>query len=142
MQQDWWIALKGIFPRLHTMTTKDQRLLSVKPFSRTVEFGDKIIRIIMKPKYPAGNAIKVAVVTDYVLLSEGIAVTLTPGQVGSAHLTHGIPNSAPLGTYTSYGNVGPYPVVWDSDSFTFTVTSTASPGTRQKWELLENGLTK
>ena len=71
-----------------------------------------------------------------------VTVTLSSGQVRSAHLTHGIPNSAPLGTYTYYGNVWPYPVVWDSDSFTFTVTSTASPGTRQKWELLENGLTK
>jgi len=69
-------------------------------------------------------------------------VTLSAGQTGSAYLTYGIPAIAPLGTYTYYGNVGPYPVVWDSDSFTFTVTSTASIGTRQNWELLENNLTK
>ena len=53
-------------------------------------------------------------------------------------------SSAHLGTYTYYGQVGPYPVVWDSDSFTFTATSTLAPQgeTRKGWELLENGLTK
>jgi len=71
-----------------------------------------------------------------------VTVTLTPGQTKSAHLTHGIPATAPLGTYTYYGNVGPYPAMWDSDSFTFTVTTTATLGTRKGWELLENGLTK
>ena len=73
-----------------------------------------------------------------------VTVTLSPGQVRSAHLTHGIPTSAPLGTYTYYGQVGPYPTIWDSDSFNFTVTSTLAPQgeTRKGWELLENGLTK
>ena len=73
-----------------------------------------------------------------------VAVALLPGAVGSAHLTHRIPATAPLGTYTYYGNVGPYPVVWDSDSFNFTVTSALAPQgeTRKGWELLENGLTK
>ncbi|MBI4654718.1 MAG: right-handed parallel beta-helix repeat-containing protein [Nitrospirae bacterium] len=73
-----------------------------------------------------------------------VAVTLTAGQTKSAHLTHGIPTTASLGTYTYYGNVGTYPTVWDADSFTFTVTSTLSPAgeTRKEWELIENGLTR
>ncbi len=73
-----------------------------------------------------------------------VTVTLNPGQTRSAHLTHGIPASAPLGTYTYFGNVGPYPFIWDSDSFQFTVTSTAASQEtpRERWELLENGLTK
>ncbi|MBI4653726.1 MAG: DUF1566 domain-containing protein, partial [Nitrospirae bacterium] len=73
-----------------------------------------------------------------------VSVTLTAEQTKSAHLSHKIPTSAPLGTYTYYGSVGPYPALWDSDSFNFTVTATLSPAgeTRKGWELLENGLTK
>ena len=52
-----------------------------------------------------------------------VNVTLNPGQTKNAHLTHNIPNTAPLGTYTYYGQVGPYPVVRDSDSFNFDVTT-------------------
>ena len=51
-----------------------------------------------------------------------ITVTLTPGQTQSTHLTHSIPTTAPLGTYTYNAKVGPYPAIWTSDSFTFVVT--------------------
>ncbi|MBI4714850.1 MAG: hypothetical protein HY760_02745 [Nitrospirae bacterium] len=74
-----------------------------------------------------------------------VTVTLSAGQTKSAHLTHGIPTSAPLGAYTYYGNVGPYPAAWDSDSFFFNVTTAvAAPQgeTRKGWELLEDGLTQ
>ena len=76
-----------------------------------------------------------------------VTVTLTAGQTKSAHLTHKIPTSAPLGTYTYYGDVGPYPSVWDSDSFGFTVTATIAPAPKvdassDKWELLEENLTE
>jgi len=71
-----------------------------------------------------------------------VTVTLSAGQVRNAHLTLKIPATAPLGSYTYYGNVGPYPTVWDSDSFNFTVTSALAPGAteQQGWELLENNL--
>jgi len=55
-----------------------------------------------------------------------------------------IPTLAPRGTYTYYGNVGPYPAIWDTDSFNFKVTNSATSQAVQgkDWELLENGLTK
>ena len=74
-----------------------------------------------------------------------VTVTLSAGQAKSAHLTHAIPNSAPLGTYTYVGMVGPYPATWDSDIFFFTVTSSAfapQGDTHEKWELLEDGLSE
>jgi hypothetical protein len=68
-------------------------------------------------------------------------VTLSAGQTRSAHLSQKIPNTAPLGTYKYYGNVGPYPTIWDSDSFDFTVTVTTAPQgePQEEWELLEDG---
>jgi len=71
-----------------------------------------------------------------------VTVTLSAGQTKSAHLTYKIPTGASLGTYTYYGNVGPYPAIWDSDSFNFTVISAVrfSGKTSDKWELLENNL--
>lgn len=49
-------------------------------------------------------------------------VTLSAGQTRSVHLEQPIPAIAPLGIYTYYGAVGPYPDDWDVDSFTFEVT--------------------
>ncbi len=73
-----------------------------------------------------------------------VNVTLNPGQSRSTHLTQIIPMSAPLGTYTYFGNVGPYPTVWDNDAFSFTVTATTnSPGgAADGWQLMEEGLTE
>jgi len=48
---------------------------------------------------------------------------LNPGETRNAHLTHAIPMTAPLGTYTYKGFIGPYPTVWDDDQFDFTVTT-------------------
>lgn len=74
-----------------------------------------------------------------------VTVTLTAGQTKSAHLTHTIPTVAPLGTYTYHAQVGPYPAIWDTKSFTFNVTSsTSSPQgeIQEGWKTLENGLTE
>jgi hypothetical protein len=49
-------------------------------------------------------------------------VTLAPGEEKSKHVSHKIPGSAPLGTYTYIAKIGTYPEpLIDSDSFTFTV---------------------
>lgn len=70
-----------------------------------------------------------------------VTVTLNPGQTRNAHLTNWIPGGAPLGTYTYYGQVGPYPTVWNQDQFDFTVTTstTIQEKPEQKWQLPENG---
>ncbi len=46
---------------------------------------------------------------------------LGPYQSKSAHLTHNVPLSAPLGTYTYNGFVGPYSNVRDRDHFDFDI---------------------
>jgi len=49
-------------------------------------------------------------------------VTLNPYQTKSGHVSHKVPNNAPLGTYTYTGKAGTYPSdVWDEDSFNFEV---------------------
>ncbi|MBI5739095.1 MAG: carboxypeptidase regulatory-like domain-containing protein [Nitrospirae bacterium] len=55
-------------------------------------------------------------------LSRPVAVTLSAGQSRRFHLTHNIPAMARAGSYTYHCNAGPYPVVWETDSFQFTVT--------------------
>jgi len=52
-----------------------------------------------------------------------VTVRLNPGQTKNAHLTQSVPLTAPLGTYTYKGFVGPYPDIWDEDQFNFTVTT-------------------
>jgi len=50
-------------------------------------------------------------------------VTLTPYQTRSRHISHRVPNNAPLGTYKYCGKVGTYPTpVMNEDCFNFTVT--------------------
>jgi len=50
-------------------------------------------------------------------------VTLAAGKTRSGHISHPVPNSAPLGTYTYTGRIGTHPSpVWNEDSFEFTVT--------------------
>jgi len=50
-------------------------------------------------------------------------VTLSPNETKRKHITHHIPNNAPLGDYLYCGKVGTYPSpVDDQDCFTFTVT--------------------
>ena len=51
------------------------------------------------------------------------SITLQPGGSATAHVTHFIPYSAPLGTYIYTGTIGlPPDIVIDSDSFQFIVT--------------------
>jgi len=52
----------------------------------------------------------------------------------SAHFTHQIPMTAPLGTYTYDAFAGAYPSEWDSDSFDFTVTATQKEGGAKTWK--------
>ncbi len=49
-------------------------------------------------------------------------VTVKAGMTKSGHLSHKIPNNAPLRTYTLYGRIGTHPgTIWDEDYFEFTV---------------------
>lgn len=59
---------------------------------------------------------------------------LDPYGTSSAHLTHGIPMGAPLGTYTYNAFVGPYPTVWDEDHFNFQVTTGGEEAELEDWE--------
>jgi len=70
---------------------------------------------------------------------------LNPGESKTGHLTHGLPMSAPLGTYTFNAFTGAYPViVVGAAHFTFDVTAfgpmTKTPET--SWRLIENGFRK
>ena len=69
-----------------------------------------------------------------------VTVTLSAGQSRNAHLTHSIPTIAPLGTYTYFGQIGAYPVVFDSDSFQFGVTQalTLQKTIQTEWQLQED----
>jgi hypothetical protein len=51
-----------------------------------------------------------------------ISGTLKAGQSKSGHITHKVPNNAPLRTYSMCGRIGFHPDdVWDEDCFEFTV---------------------
>jgi hypothetical protein len=55
--------------------------------------------------------------------------TLKPGQSKSAHISHRVPNGAPLKTYTLCGRIGFHPDgVWDEDCFEFTVVEGVTGG--------------
>jgi hypothetical protein len=49
-------------------------------------------------------------------------VTVKAGMTRSGHLTHKVPNNAPLKTYTLCGRIGFHPdIIWNEDCFEFTV---------------------
>jgi hypothetical protein len=55
--------------------------------------------------------------------------TLKPGQSKSAHISHRVPNGAPLKTYTLCGRIGNYPGdIWTEDCFEFTVVEGVTDG--------------
>jgi hypothetical protein len=62
------------------------------------------------------------------------SVCLDPYDSRTAHLTHAIPLTAPVGTYTYNAFVGPYTEIWDEGNFDFTVTESSVMGGSEKWE--------
>jgi parallel beta-helix repeat protein len=57
-----------------------------------------------------------------------MTVTIRAGKTKSGHLSHKVPKSAPLRTYTLCGRIGWHPDdIWDEDCFQFTVVDRASP---------------
>lgn len=50
-----------------------------------------------------------------------VDIELSAGQSQTYELTQYIPEPAPTGVYTFFGNMGLYPELWDSESFQFTV---------------------
>jgi hypothetical protein len=71
-----------------------------------------------------------------------VTVSLAPYASRSAHLSHNIPNGAPLGNYTYNAYVGSYPTVWDEDHFNFSVTSSSSSLTTEGPENWETSIEK
>jgi predicted secreted hydrolase len=67
-------------------------------------------------------------------------VTLKAGATRSGHLSHKVPNSAPLKTYTMCGRIGFHPdEVWDEDCFQFTVVEPSGYGIEgEPWEVIES----
>ncbi len=77
-----------------------------------------------------------------------VHVCLNAGASRTAHLTHGVPISAPVGAYVFNSFVGTFPVpvrvVIDSAHFNFDVTA-FGPLTNHpaiSWSLIENGFRK
>jgi hypothetical protein len=64
-----------------------------------------------------------------------VTATLGAGQTRSAHISHVVPDNAPLGMYTYDGRIGTHPdVVWNEDSFEFTVTTgVGNSGNGEDW---------
>jgi hypothetical protein len=67
-------------------------------------------------------------------------VTIKAGMTKSGHLSHKIPNNAPLKTYTLCGRIGWHPDdVWDEDCFGFTVVVGLGIGQEgNDWEVIES----
>ncbi len=67
-------------------------------------------------------------------------VTVQAGMTLSGHLTHKVPNSAPLKTYTLCGRIGFHADnLWDEDCFEFNVVEGLGLGhERTDWEVIEN----
>jgi uncharacterized delta-60 repeat protein len=67
-------------------------------------------------------------------------VTVKAGKTKSGHLSHKVPNSAPLKTYTLCGRIGFHPDdVWDEDCFEFTVIEGSGYGhDGTDWEVIES----
>jgi hypothetical protein len=66
-------------------------------------------------------------------------VTVRAGVTKSGHLSHRVPNSAPLKAYTLCGRIGFHPDdVWDEDCFEFTVVEgTTRSNEGADWEVIE-----
>ncbi len=67
-------------------------------------------------------------------------VTLQPGHTKQGHISHAIPHSAPLKTYSCCGRIGDQPnSTWDEDCFEFTVVEGMTDGhdRSHNWEVLE-----
>jgi hypothetical protein len=69
-------------------------------------------------------------------------VILGPQESVSKHISHRIPGSAPLRTYTYEGKAGTYPDdVWAEDSFEFTVVAgNGATGGEEPWFIVDGGL--
>jgi hypothetical protein len=67
-------------------------------------------------------------------------VTIKAGKTKSGHLSHKVPNKAPLKTYTLCGRIGCHPDnVWDEDCFEFTVVEGMGYGHEgTDWEVIED----
>jgi len=62
-------------------------------------------------------------------------VGLDPYQSKSGHLSHTIPSTAPLGTYTYHGYIGTSAMdIWDEDHFDFEVTEPSAVLGPEDWE--------
>ncbi len=68
-----------------------------------------------------------------------LSVSLNPGQTRQGHISHKVPNNAPLETYSCCGRIGSHPDnVWDEDCFQFTVVSGANGAVENtSWEAVE-----
>jgi hypothetical protein len=66
--------------------------------------------------------------------------TLPAGKTKSAHISHKVPNKAPLKTYSLCGRIGFHPdEIWDEDCFEFTVVEGIGSGYHgTDWEVIEN----
>lgn len=66
-------------------------------------------------------------------------VTLQTGETKLGHLSHKVPDNAPLKTYTLCGRIGNYPGdIWTEDCFEFTVIPGMIPGYGgSDWEVIE-----
>jgi hypothetical protein len=67
-------------------------------------------------------------------------VTIGAYKTKSGHVSHKVPNKAPLRTYTLCGRIGWHPDdVWDEDCFEFTVVEPSGYGIEgEDWEVIES----
>jgi hypothetical protein len=66
-------------------------------------------------------------------------VKMNPGQTRQGHISHSVPGTAPLKTYTCCGRIGVHPDdIWEEDCFQFTIVEGAGGAESQSaWDVIE-----